>query len=235
MLRQIGFGEDGGADPQRPAAVPRLRLSCANISPSRASFSASTSSGLDKVMPRLDAKTFDVIFIFDEVNPRLAAAVRPRGVLASTRRRRSTCSRRRSTASPSTTNQHEYPVVADRSHPLDYEVNRAPQRVRPHSGLAARRRRSRRSIPPPPGSAAAGLCYTVRRLPRRRTAHESANTGASPTTPAPKCFCRSASAPIPRTRSASPSSACARCAPTGIWPSACRSARAAPTSGCSTT
>ena len=127
--------------------------------------------GLERIMPRLEAKTFDVIFTFDEVNSRLAASVRPEAfslyAAPAVNLFEKTLDR-----IPATTNAYEYPVVADRSHPLDYEVNRilsvfahipgTPEKtpVAPLYSAAA-------------GLSRSGLCYTVRRLPRRRTSHEA--------------------------------------------------------------
>ncbi len=126
---------------------------------------------LDRIMPRLDAKTFDVIFTFDEVNPRLAASVRPEAfslyAAPAVNLFEKTLDR-----IPATTNQHEHPVVADRSHPLDYEVNRV-------LNVFAHVPGSPEKLPVAPLYSAAaglsrnGLCYTVRRLPRRRSALES--------------------------------------------------------------
>jgi type VI secretion system protein ImpG len=125
---------------------------------------------LDKIMPRLDAKTFDVIFTFDEVNPRLASAVRPEA-FALYAAPAANLFEKTLDRIPVPTNRHEHPVVADRSHPLDYEVNRvlnvfahipgSPEKiaVAPLYSAAA-------------GLSRSGLCYTVRRLPRRRTAQE---------------------------------------------------------------
>lgn len=127
--------------------------------------------GLEKIMPRLDAKTFDVIFAFDEVNPRLAAAVRPEAFSAYAAPAVNLFEKTLDRV-PVTSNQHEFPVIADRSHPLDYEVNRIVAVSAHIPGL------QERAPVAPLYSAAAGysrtgLCYTIRRLPRRRTAHEA--------------------------------------------------------------
>ena len=73
---------------------------------------------------------------------------------------------------PVKSNQYEYPVIPDRSRLLDFETNRVTRGVRPYprraaesAGRAALFRRPRRE-------AATGLCYTIRRLPRRRTVEE---------------------------------------------------------------
>ena len=127
---------------------------------------------LAEVMPRLTAKSVDVLFAFDEVNTRLAAAVHtPMFALY---------------AAPAlnhfemTTdriaikfNQHEYHVVPDRSRYLDYEPHRILDVYAHYSGAQDR-------VPIAPLYSASldraaydgGLSYTVRRLPRRRTGEE---------------------------------------------------------------
>ena len=166
MLQQIGFGEQETLIPndlrlfrgfdflREYLAFPRKFLGFDLV-------------GLEKVMPRLDAKTFDVIFTFDEVNPRLAAAVRPQA-FSTYAAPAANLFEKTLDRVPVTSNQYEYPVLADRSHPLDYEVNRIISVSAHIPGLPER------TPVAPLYSAAAGysrtgLCYTVRRLPRRRT------------------------------------------------------------------
>jgi type VI secretion system protein ImpG len=128
-------------------------------------------TGLERVFPKLDAKTFDVIFTFDEVNPRLAAAVR-RETFSIYSAPAVNLFEKTLDRVPVKDNAYEYPVVADRSHPLDYEVNRLV-------GVSAHIPGVQEKTPVAPLYSAAaaltraGLCYTTRRLPRRRTAHEA--------------------------------------------------------------
>ena len=170
VLRQIGFGEQEALIPndlrlfrgfdflREYLAFPRKFLGFDLV-------------GLEKIIPRLDAKTFDIIFAFDEVNPRLAAAVRPEAfslyAAPAVNLFEKTVDR-----IPVASNQHEFPVIADRSHPLDYEVNRV-------IGVWAHIPGMQERTPVAPlysaaaGYSRTGLCYTIRRLPRRRTAHEA--------------------------------------------------------------
>lgn len=170
MLRQIGFGDDEALIPNELRLFRGFDILREYLSFPR-KFLGFDLDGLDRIMPRLEAKTFDVIFAFDEANPRLAASVRPEAfsmyAAPAVNLFEKTLDRL-----PVKSNAHEYPVVADRSHPLDYEVNRilsvqahipgAPERVTvaPLYSAAA-------------GAGRDGLCYTVRRLPRRRTTHEA--------------------------------------------------------------
>jgi type VI secretion system protein ImpG len=170
MISQIGFGETETLIPNdlrlfRGFDILREYLSFAR------KFLGFDLVKLDKFMPRLDAKTFDIIFTFDEVNPRLAASVRPEAfslyAAPAVNLFEKTLDR-----IPVATNQHEHPVLADRSHPLDYEVNRV-------LNVFAHVPGSPEKMPVAPLYSAAaglsrnGLCYTVRRLPRRRSALES--------------------------------------------------------------
>jgi type VI secretion system protein ImpG len=129
-------------------------------------------SGLDEVMPQLKAKTIDLLFAFDEINERLAAAVHPQmfglytapavNLFEKTADRIALRS-----------NDHEYHVVPDRSHYLDYEPHRLLD-------LYAHFRDGREKVPVHPLYAASldrtpsdlSLFYTVRRLPRKRSVEE---------------------------------------------------------------
>lgn len=127
--------------------------------------------GLDSVMGRIAAKSFDLIITFDQSNPRLAATSREGFALY---------------AAPAInlfekttdriavkSNQHEYHVVPDRSRPLDFE----PHRVLDVYAFCAGRAERLPVLPlysaaRDPTASPAKLFYTIRRLPRRRTAQE---------------------------------------------------------------
>src|SRR5579863_6869813 len=126
--------------------------------------------GLDAIAPRLPAKTIDIIFAFDDSNGRLAAAVRKEFfalyAAPAVNLFEKTLDRIAVKA-----NQHEYHLLPDRGRMLDFEVNRVlnvfahmpgrPQKVAVESLYTAAAGRSE-----------TGLYYTVRRLPRRRSAQE---------------------------------------------------------------
>ncbi|HEY1942568.1 MAG TPA: type VI secretion system baseplate subunit TssF [Roseiarcus sp.] len=169
MVRQIGFGEDEALIPNDKRLFRGFDFLRDYFAFPRR-FLGFDLTNLASVVPRLAAKSVDVVLAFDEINPRLAAAVRKEffalyaapavNLFEKTVDRIAVKS-----------NQHEYAVVPDRSHPLDFEPNRvlnvfahipgAPQKVpvEPLYSAAA-------------GRSPSGLCYTVRRLPRRRTAEE---------------------------------------------------------------
>ena len=170
MLRQIGFDEDEALIPNDLRLFRGFDILREYLTFPR-KFLGFDLTGLEKIMPRLEAKTFDVIFAFDEVNPRLAAAVRPE-MFSLYSAPAVNLFEKRLDRVPVVSNAFEYHVVADRSHPIDYEVNRildvfahvagSPDKtpVAPLYSAAA-------------GYSRTGLCYTVRRLPRRRTSHEA--------------------------------------------------------------
>jgi type VI secretion system protein ImpG len=127
---------------------------------------------LQKILPKLTAKTVDVVFAFDEVNLRLAAAVQPSMfalyAAPAVNLFEKTADRIQLKAS-----QHEYHVVPDRGHYLDYEPHRLLEVYAHYSGGGEK-------VPVRPlystslesAQLRSGPCYTVRRLPRRRTVEE---------------------------------------------------------------
>lgn len=170
IVRQIGFDEDEALIPNDVRLFRGFDILREYLSFPRR-FLGFDLTGLEKIMPRLDGKTFDVIFAFDESNPRLAAAVRP-DMFSLYAAPAVNLFEKRLDRMPVVSNTYEYHVVADRSRPVDYEVHRildvfahiagSPDKtpVAPLYSAAA-------------GYSRTGLCYTVRRLPRRRTSHES--------------------------------------------------------------
>jgi len=127
---------------------------------------------LDKVLPQLKAKTIDVLFAFDEVNGRLASAVQP-SMFALYAVPAINLFEKTTDRIALKSNQHEYHVVPDRSHYLDYEPHRLLEvyahfpgggdKVPVQSLYSA-------SLEGPQHDS--GLYFTVRRLPRRRTVEE---------------------------------------------------------------
>lgn len=128
-------------------------------------------TGLGTVLPQLKAKTIDILFAFDEVNARLAAAVQPTAfclyAAPAINLFEKTADR-----IPLKSSQHEYHVVPDRSHYLDYEPHRLVEVYAHYPGGSDK-------VPVAPlysasldGTVSSGLYYTVRRLPRRRSVEE---------------------------------------------------------------
>jgi type VI secretion system protein ImpG len=129
-------------------------------------------TGLGEVLPQLKAKTIDILFAFDEVNARLAAAVKPE-MFALYAAPAINLFEKTTDRIPLKSNMHEYHVVPDRSHYLDYEPHRLVDVYAHYPG-------GREKVPVAPLYSASleasqhisGLYYTVRRLPRRRTVEE---------------------------------------------------------------
>ena len=129
-------------------------------------------TGLEAVLPQLKAKTVDILFAFDELNARLAAAVQP-SMFAVYAAPAINLFEKTTDRIPVKSNQHEYHVVPDRSHYLDYEPHRLLDVYAHYPG-------GRDKVPVAPLYSASlegaqhdsGLYYTVRRLPRRRSIEE---------------------------------------------------------------
>lgn len=127
---------------------------------------------LDEVLPQVKAKTIDILFGFDEVNARLATAVQP-AMFALYAAPAINLFEKTTDRIPLKSSQHEYHVVPDRSHYLDYEPHRLLEVYAHYPG-------ARDKVPVQPlysasleaPQQASGLYFTVRRLPRRRTVEE---------------------------------------------------------------
>jgi type VI secretion system protein ImpG len=169
MIRQIGWGEGEALIPndnQLFRGFDFLRDYFAF--PRR--FLGFDLADLDGVASRLDAKTVDIVFAFDDINPQLAAAVR-KEMFALYTAPGANLFEKRLDRIPVKSNQFEFPVIPDRTRTLDFETNRvvrvfahapgSPQRLPVEPLYSARAARN-----------PTGLTYTIRRLPRRRTADE---------------------------------------------------------------
>ena len=129
-------------------------------------------TGLDRIFPQLKAKTVDILFAFDEVNIRLAAAVQP-SMFAMYAAPAVNLFEKTTDRIALKSNQHEYHVVPDRSHYLDFEPHRLLEVFAHYSG-------GRSKIPVKPLYSASldgtqglsGPYFTVRRQPRRRSVEE---------------------------------------------------------------
>jgi type VI secretion system protein ImpG len=127
---------------------------------------------LGEVLPQLRAKTVDILFAFDEVNTRLAAAVQP-SMFAIYAAPAVNLFEKSTDRIPLKSSQHEYQVIPDRSHYLDYEPHRLLEVYAHFPG-------GREKVPVQALYSASlegsqnpsGLHFTLRRLPRRRTVEE---------------------------------------------------------------
>ena len=127
---------------------------------------------LGEILPQIKSKSVDILFAFDELNTRLAAAVQ-RSMFALFAAPAINLFEKTTDRIPLRSSQHEYHVVPDRSRYLDYEPHRLLDVFAHFTG-------GRDKVPVEPLYSASlgatktgsGLYYTVRRLPRRRTVEE---------------------------------------------------------------
>jgi type VI secretion system protein ImpG len=170
-LEQLGFGEkDGllGNDERIFRGFDFLREYF--IFPRK--FLGFALTGLDKVLRRLTARSIDIVFVFNEANGRLAAAVRP-DMFSLYTAPAVNLFEKTTDRIPVRSNQHEYHVVPDRSHYLDFEPHRLLEVYGYYPGQPDK-------VPVPPLYAASmdvavsdqKLSYTVRRLPRKYSVEE---------------------------------------------------------------
>ena len=127
--------------------------------------------GLAEVMPKLKAKSVELLITFDEVAARLAAAVRPEMFSLYTAPAINLFEKTTDRIAVKS-NFHEYHVVPDRSRYLDFEPHRILEvfahfpdqkdkfQIRPLYSASM------------DGDGEQSMFYTVRRLPRRRTEQE---------------------------------------------------------------
>lgn len=127
---------------------------------------------LRRMLSRVAARRFDVIFAFDELNARLGAAVSAQSFLLHAAPAINLFEKSTDRV-PVRDNQHEHHIVPDRTRTLDFEPHRILEVVAHHRGGVG----STKAIPlygVERGAVLreAAIAYTVRRSPRRLTAHE---------------------------------------------------------------
>lgn len=137
-------------------------------------------TGLRRVMRQLKSKTVDVLFAFSSSNPRLTPAVTGEMFSLYTAPAINLFPKNldRIFVKP---HEHEYHVVPDRSRPMDFEPHRINE-VYGHVAGSAEKIPIRPLYSAPSNGTDSGelvLYYTVRRLPRRRTAQERQFGGSS--------------------------------------------------------
>ncbi len=170
-LRQIGFDDEDALLPKDDRIFAGFDLIREYFMFPR-KFLGFNLSGLEAVMPRIKAKSAELIFAFDEVNARLAAAVHP-GMFSLYTAPAVNLFEKTTDRIAIKSNQHEYQVVPDRSRYLEFEPHRILSVYAYYPGG-----QEKLSVSPVYSaamdafSATPTLGYTVRRLPRRRTAEE---------------------------------------------------------------
>jgi type VI secretion system protein ImpG len=136
-------------------------------------------TGLDRAIRRVAAKSFEVFVVFDELQPRLASAVRPE-FFALYAAPAINLFEKTTDRIQVKTSQHEYHVVPDRSRPIDFEPHRVLEVFAHYPGSAEKVPvLPLYSAPRDPHRAPSKHYFTIRRMPRRRTAQERRFGGAS--------------------------------------------------------
>ncbi|TBW36603.1 type VI secretion system baseplate subunit TssF [Siculibacillus lacustris] len=134
---------------------------------------------LDRVVRRIAAKSFDLYVVFDEVQPRLASAI-GKDFFALYASPAINLFEKTTDRIPVKSAQHEYHVVPDRSRPIDFEPHRVLEVFAHYPGTAEKVPvLPLYSAPRDPHQAPSKLYYTIRRMPRRRSAQERRFGGAS--------------------------------------------------------
>jgi type VI secretion system protein ImpG len=169
MLRQIGFNENEALIANDKRVFRGFDFLREYFTFPRR-FLGFSLQGLGPVAPKLPAKTVDIVFVFDESHARLAAAIR-KDFFALYAAPAVNLFEKTLDRIAVKSNLHEYQIVPDRSRTLDFEPNRILAVFAHIPGVA-----QKVAVEPLYTAAAArsasGLCYTARRLPRRRTAEE---------------------------------------------------------------
>jgi type VI secretion system protein ImpG len=179
MLQQIGFGEEETLFERDDRVFSGFEL-LRDFFAFPNKFLGFRLEGLRKLLARIDAPAFDILFEFGAAVPRLASVVSPKMfalyTVAATNLFEMTCSRvqvRRG--------EHEHHVVPDRSRVLDFEAHRIIEVFAHYSSHKDKVRAfPLYSLPNENVRASDALYYTIRRLPRRRTSQER-RTGAQST------------------------------------------------------
>jgi type VI secretion system protein ImpG len=130
--------------------------------------------GLGSVIPKLKAKSVDVLFAFSKVTARLAAAVQP-GMFSLYSAPAVNLFEKGTDRIPVKANFHEYHIVPDRSRYLDFEPHRVLDVFAHYAGTQDKvpvRPLYSASMDRAGGNADETRFFTVRRLPRRRTVEE---------------------------------------------------------------
>ena len=177
-LHQVGFGEAEALMPNDKRVFHGFDLLREYFMFPR-KFLGFRLVGLDRLFRSLRAKSFDLVFTFNAMNPRLPAAVRPERFALYTAPAINLFTMDADRI-PVKANQHEYHVVPDRTRSLDYE----PQQI---LDVFAHYPGGKTKVRVPPLYAVTGegrshpdnLFFTTRRLPRRQTADEKKFGSAS--------------------------------------------------------
>ncbi len=177
-LKQVGFDDEEALLPQDERIFRGFDLLREYFMFPR-KFLGFNLTGLDAVLPKVKAKSAELIFAFSEANGRLAAAVH-RDMFSLYTAPAVNLFEKTTDRVAIKSNQHEYQVIPERSRYLDFEPHRILSVYAYYPGGQEKLLVSPLySAAMDAFSATPTLGYTVRRLPRRRTAQEKRYGGAS--------------------------------------------------------
>ncbi|MCK7612031.1 type VI secretion system baseplate subunit TssF [Roseibium sediminicola] len=128
-------------------------------------------TGLRRYLDRVRAKSFDIVFVFDEADSRLPAHVEGK-IFALHSAPAVNLFERQTDRVPIKKGQHEFAVITDRTRPLDYEVHSVTEVNAHFSGGEKRPVDPLYSVAPDTEKAGHEWFYTIRRLPRRQSSSE---------------------------------------------------------------
>ncbi|KZM48288.1 type VI secretion system baseplate subunit TssF [Labrenzia sp. OB1] len=128
-------------------------------------------TGLRRHLDRVKAKSFDLVFVFDETETRLAAHVE-RKIFSLHSAPAVNLFERQTDRVPIKKGQHEFAVIADRTRPLDYEIHSVTEVNAHFSGGEKRAVEPLYSVAPDTEKAGHEWFYTIRRMPRRQSSSE---------------------------------------------------------------
>lgn len=134
-------------------------------------------TGLARILSGIQARSVDIIFAFDEVSPRLPAAIKP-DMFALYAAPAVNLFEMSLDRVPIDRRQHEFHLVPDRSRTLDFEPHRVTA-VYAHKPGRPDKVPVKPLYSPKGEEPGRGLYYTLRRLPRRRSSRERAIGGVS--------------------------------------------------------
>jgi type VI secretion system protein ImpG len=142
-------------------------------------FLAFKLTGLRPLLGRVDTNQLDIVFSFDQIDPRLTAVVRPLNfslfVVPVVNLFEMTTAR-----VPVKSNEHEYHLVADRTRLLDFEPHRIMS-VHAHFSGSSEKTEAYPLYSAPPQHVADedAIYYAIRRSQRRRSSEEKRQSGTS--------------------------------------------------------
>jgi type VI secretion system protein ImpG len=143
------------------------------------SFLGFSLSGLRRYLDRVKAKSFEIVFIFDEADTRLPAHVEHK-IFALHTAPAVNLFERQTDRVPIKKGQHEFAVITDRTRPLDYEVHAVTEVNAHFSGGEKRAVEPLYSVAPDTDKSGHEWFYTLRRLPRRQSSSEIRRMQPSP-------------------------------------------------------